>query len=103
MYWMLAREVLHLRGTINKLVGGFIIETQLIMPDLYFHREPQEQIVMEEEMVEQKLMASPHPVEHAPMDIPQVEQMDVDQVPVVLEQVSHRGQQGMSFILSSSC
>jgi len=49
---MLAREVLHLRGSINKSMG-FIISlhsgTSEIMPDLYFHREPQEIAVEEEE------------------------------------------------------
>jgi len=52
IYWMLAREVLHLRGGINKS-KGFIISlhsgSSEIMPDLYFHREPQEIAVEEEE------------------------------------------------------
>lgn len=52
IYWMLAREVLHLRGAINKS-KGFVISLHSgpseIMPDLYFHREPQEIAVEEEE------------------------------------------------------
>jgi len=52
IYWMLAREVLHLRGSINKSVG-FVISLHSgasdITPDLYFHREPQEIAVEEEE------------------------------------------------------
>jgi len=52
IYWMLAREVLHLRGRIDKS-SGFVIKSSVgedsdIMPDLYFHREPQE-IALEEE------------------------------------------------------
>ena len=36
MWWMLAREVLRLRGTISR-------ETPWdIMPDLYFYRDPEE-------------------------------------------------------------
>ncbi len=36
MWWMLAREVLRLRGTISR-------ETDWdVMPDLYFYRDPEE-------------------------------------------------------------
>jgi len=42
MWWMLAREVLQLRGTISRELG-FTIEGKSIMPDLYFFRDPQEQ------------------------------------------------------------
>jgi len=49
MWWLLAREVLTLKGKINRQVG-FTIDDKLIMPDLYFYRDPQEQ--EKEEQVE---------------------------------------------------
>ncbi len=36
MWWMLAREVLRLRGTISREVPWEV------MPDLYFYRDPEE-------------------------------------------------------------
>lgn len=42
MWWLLAREVLQLRGKINRQIG-FVLDDKLIMPDLYFYRDPQEQ------------------------------------------------------------
>lgn len=42
MWWLLAREVLQLRGKINRQIG-FVLEDKFIMPDLYFYRDPQEQ------------------------------------------------------------
>jgi len=36
MWWMLAREVLRLRGTISREVPWDV------MPDLYFYRDPEE-------------------------------------------------------------
>jgi len=42
MWWLLAREVLQLRGTITRELG-FTIDGKSIMPDLYFYRDPQEQ------------------------------------------------------------
>jgi small subunit ribosomal protein SAe len=42
MWWLLAREVLILRGKINRQIG-FVLEDKVIMPDLYFYRDPQEQ------------------------------------------------------------
>jgi len=42
MWWMLAREVLLLKGKIASR-ESFSIEDKVIMPDLYFHRDPQEQ------------------------------------------------------------
>lgn len=41
MWWFLAREVLLLRGKINRQTG-FIVDDKPIMPDLYFYRDPQE-------------------------------------------------------------
>lgn len=42
MWWMLAREVLTLKGKINRQTG-FVLDDKVIMPDLYFYRDPQEQ------------------------------------------------------------
>lgn len=42
MWWFLAREVLHLRGTIDRSIAWDI------MPDLYFYRDP-EDVEREEE------------------------------------------------------
>ena len=39
MWWMLAREVLRLRGTISREVPWEV------MPDLFFYRDPEEVIV----------------------------------------------------------
>lgn len=47
MLWMLAREVLLIRGRINR-VTGFMIDDKEIMPDLYFYRDPEEEEVKEE-------------------------------------------------------
>jgi len=41
MWWMLAREVLTIRGKINRATG-FMLEDKEIMPDLYFYRDPEE-------------------------------------------------------------
>jgi len=41
MWWFLAREVLTIRGKINRLTG-FVFEDKQIMPDLYFYRDPEE-------------------------------------------------------------
>jgi small subunit ribosomal protein SAe len=42
MWWFLAREVLLLKGKISRETG-FILENKVIMPDLYFYRDPEEQ------------------------------------------------------------
>ncbi|TKR68251.1 hypothetical protein L596_024257 [Steinernema carpocapsae] len=42
MWWFLAREVLVLRGKISR-ESGFVLDNKLIMPDLYFYRDPEEQ------------------------------------------------------------
>jgi small subunit ribosomal protein SAe len=42
LWWLLAREVLLLRGKITRQIG-FVLDDKLIMPDLYFYRDPQEQ------------------------------------------------------------
>ncbi|CAD5218408.1 unnamed protein product [Bursaphelenchus okinawaensis] len=41
LWWFLAREVLQLRGKISRSTG-FVLEDKLIMPDLYFYRDPEE-------------------------------------------------------------
>lgn len=53
MWWLLAREVLLLRGKINRQIG-FVVDDKLIMPDLYFYRDPQEQEKEEPVEAEQK-------------------------------------------------
>lgn len=51
MWWLLAREVLILKGKITRQTG-FVIDDKVIMPDLYFYRDPQEQ--EKEEQTEQR-------------------------------------------------
>lgn len=41
IWWMLAREVLIIKGKISRQMG-FEIEGKEIMPDLYFYRDPEE-------------------------------------------------------------
>jgi len=48
MWWMLAREVLRLRGTISREVPWDI------MPDLYFYRDPEDAEKEEQQALEQK-------------------------------------------------
>jgi len=49
MWWLLAREVLVLKGKITRQMG-FVLDDKVIMPDLYFYRDPLEQ--EKEEQVE---------------------------------------------------
>ena len=42
MWWLLAREVLILKGKISR-DSGFRLDDRVIMPDLYFYRDPEEQ------------------------------------------------------------
>jgi len=42
MWWFLAREVLLLKGKMTRQTG-FVLDDKLIMPDLYFYRDPEEQ------------------------------------------------------------
>uniref|UniRef100_A0A0K0EBR9 Small ribosomal subunit protein uS2 n=1 Tax=Strongyloides stercoralis TaxID=6248 RepID=A0A0K0EBR9_STRER len=41
MWWLLAREILQLKGKISRSTG-FVLEDKIIMPDLYFYRDPEE-------------------------------------------------------------
>jgi small subunit ribosomal protein SAe len=41
MWWLLAREILILRGKISRQTG-FVLDGKEIMPDLYFYRDPVE-------------------------------------------------------------
>jgi len=43
MWWLLAREVLRLRGKIVIEKNLFVLDDKKIMPDLYFYRDPEEQ------------------------------------------------------------
>lgn len=47
MWWMLAREVLILRGTFSREMG-FRFDGKDIMPDLYFYRDPEEAVEKEQ-------------------------------------------------------
>jgi len=49
LWWLLAREVLLLRGKISRQTG-FVLEDKVIMPDLYFYREEQEKAEQEEQV-----------------------------------------------------
>jgi len=42
MWWLLAREVLLLKGKMTRQTG-FVLDGKEIMPDLYFYRDPEEQ------------------------------------------------------------
>ncbi|KHN87370.1 40S ribosomal protein SA [Toxocara canis] len=42
MWWMLAREVLLIKGRMTRQTG-FVLDDKEIMPDLYFYRDPEEQ------------------------------------------------------------
>jgi len=54
MWWLLAREVLRLRGKIVVEKTLFVLNDQKIMPDLYFYRDPEEQKKDEIEETEEK-------------------------------------------------
>jgi len=41
LWWMLAREVLFIKGKITRQTG-FVLDDKEIMPDLYFYRDPEE-------------------------------------------------------------
>lgn len=56
MWWMLAREVLLIKGKINRNTG-FEIDDKEIMPDLYFYRDP-------EEVEKEEHMDKPEPDTH---------------------------------------
>lgn len=49
MWWMLAREVLKLKENIYIDDTYFMLGDRMIMPDLYFFRDPEEQKKEEEE------------------------------------------------------
>ncbi|TKR96675.1 hypothetical protein L596_010659 [Steinernema carpocapsae] len=65
MWWFLAREVLTLRGRISR-ESGFILDENVVMPDLYFFRDPEEeQKEAQEALVDEvvKLEESMHDLE----------------------------------------
>lgn len=53
MWWFLAREVLILKGKISR-ESGFILDNKVIMPDLYFYRDPEEQEKEEQVATEER-------------------------------------------------
>ncbi|CAJ0566612.1 unnamed protein product, partial [Mesorhabditis spiculigera] len=66
MWWLLAREVLILRGKVSR-DGPFLIENTEIMPDLYFFRDPaeieKEQAAEEFEAVQQEAITTEVPLD----------------------------------------
>jgi len=70
LYWMLAREVLRLRGTINRM------QPWDVMVDLFFYRDPEE---VEQQVKENE--AREAPVE-APMEVPPTADWDAAAPPV---------------------
>lgn len=56
MWWMLAREVLLIKGKMTRQTG-FVLDDKEIMPDLYFYRDPDEQ--EKEEAVEAREIKEP--------------------------------------------
>lgn len=65
MWWMLAREVLLLRGVISRETG-FVLNDKAIMPDLYFYREPSETEKEEKEEVAEPASEEFYPDADAP-------------------------------------
>ena len=65
MWWFLAREVLLLRGKINRQTG-FVVDDKVVMPDLYFYRDPQEQEKEEPTEPEQKEVWAAPQIEGGP-------------------------------------
>lgn len=63
MWWMLAREVLLIKGKMTRQTG-FVLEDKEIMPDLYFYRDPEEQ--EKEEAVESREIKEPFGAAPAP-------------------------------------
>jgi len=68
MWWLLAREVLMLRGKINTKTG-FVLNEKVIMPDLYFHRETIKEEEKEEELEDE---IAPEPMEQEPEVVPEI-------------------------------
>jgi len=65
MWWLLAREVLVLREKINRQIG-FVVDDKVIMPDLYFYRDPLE--VQEKEEAEGHVQEQAWATTHEPKD-----------------------------------
>jgi len=66
MWWMLAREVLHLRGIISRKTPWEV------MPDLYFYREPED--IEKEEQAAAAAAAKPEEITYQPQEYQPVEQ-----------------------------
>lgn len=76
MWWFLAREVLLLRGKINRQTG-FVVDDKVVMPDLYFYRDPQEQEKEEPTEPEQKEWTAPQ-IEGGPEYVGPTEPVKLD-------------------------
>ncbi|TKR94210.1 hypothetical protein L596_008523 [Steinernema carpocapsae] len=76
MWWFLAREVLTLRGKISR-ESGFILDENVVMPDLYFFRDPEEeqkevQVALVDETVKlDESMRDLEPIKFAELNAPE--------------------------------
>ncbi|VDN33711.1 unnamed protein product [Gongylonema pulchrum] len=71
MWWLLAREVLLIKGKMTRQTG-FVLDDKEIMPDLYFYRDPEEQ--EKEELAEPREVKEPWPGVAVP-EVPRVEEV----------------------------
>jgi len=79
MWWLLAREVLYIKGKILREIG-FVLDGKTIMADLYFYRDPQEQ---EQEKEEQEHVDAVEEPKEA-WGTPQVDAVKMDAFPVAI-------------------
>lgn len=91
MWWLLAREVLMIKGKMTRKTG-FVLDEKEIMPDLYFYRDPEEQ--EKEEAIEPREVKEPWagvPVPEKPEEYPAgpvaegATKIDFSQVPDVVD------------------
>ncbi|KAL4239364.1 hypothetical protein ACF0H5_000181 [Mactra antiquata] len=71
MWWLLAREVLRLRGTISRE------HPWEVMVDLYFYRDPEEAEKEEQTAIAEKAVAKEQPDQWASDAVPQMQQAEV--------------------------
>lgn len=71
MWWLLAREVLLIKGKMTRQTG-FVLDDKEIMPDLYFYRNPEEQ--------EKEELAEPREIKESWSGVPPPEVAKIDEV-----------------------
>lgn len=76
MWWLLAREVLLIRGKISRQTGFVFEDKKEIMPDLYFYRDPEEQ--------EKEDLAEVHEIKEAWASVISPETSKIDEVSLVV-------------------